>query len=332
MPARRRQIGQLTSLRTLDLDGCQGLADQCLRQLGPLPALQRINLSRCHFVTDASVQHLAQVAPQLRHVDVSHCFRISDVGFAILAHLPHLTELSAQECARLSPRGLIALARTAPRLQLLDLRLCTEVTDENITDMLAVMDAVVQLLAANDDAGSASLPPPLAASHQHQQLVHPLSEMMAPPAPAAQPASPTVRVPLELQTLRLGYSHAVSDRSLRVVADAAPNLVELDVANCRLLTNTGLESVTALRKLKRLNLSRCVQITDEGIARLTQCKNLTELNVSFCEYITDAALLHLSSLPALKVLDISGCGRLTYPGLVPLARLRDLKILRGSPP
>ena len=283
---------------------------------------------------------------------MSHCFRVSDAGFALLAHLPHLIELSAQECARLSPRGLIALARMAPRLQLLDLRLCTEVTDENITDMLTVMGAVVQLSAHADEAdarrriASPVTPPTTAAL----QPAHPLAEALAAappppqapapaPAPGPAPGSAPVsdvtpggapRPRLELQTLRLGYSHAVSDRSLRVVAEAAPRLVELDVANCRLLTDGGLENLVQLTQLRRLNLSRCVQVTDAGIARLVQCPKLADLNVSYCDQLTDAALVHISHLPELQVLDIAGCWRLTFRGLVPLARFANLRILRGS--
>ena len=85
-----RQIGRLRQLHTLELDGCQGLTDACVQLLQAMPRLRVARLSRCHFLTDLALEHLTAVAPALRCVDVSHCFRISDNGFALLAQLPEL--------------------------------------------------------------------------------------------------------------------------------------------------------------------------------------------------------------------------------------------------
>jgi F-box and leucine-rich repeat protein 14 len=312
-------VGRLASLRTLDLDGCQGLVDACMLRLGPMPLLERLVLARCHFVTDVAVDHVARMAPQLRHVDVSHCFRISDTGFAALAHLPHLAELAARESARLSPRGLNTLARMAPRLQLLDLRMCTEVNHEHMVDMITVMGAALQLL-----------PPPVPPAAAAGAGASASGSQSAPTSPVV----PIVGVPLCLQTLRLGYSYTVSDDTLRTLVECAPHLVELDVANCQLMSTAGLASIAQLRRLRRLNVSRCMQVTDAGIAHLAAgCGQLAHLNVAYCEYLTDRVFVHLAALAALCELDISGCWRLTYAGLAPLgARLNSLQIWRGTRP
>ena len=152
-------------------------------------------------------------------------------------------------------------------------------------------------------------------------------------APAASRCmAPTSTTSASLTSCCVKASAAVQPKASvrRVVAEAAPCLVELDVANCRLLTDAGLENLVQLTQLRRLNLSRCVQVTDAGIARLVQCAKLADLNVSYCDQLTDAALVYISNLRELQVLDIAGCWRLTFRGLVPLARFANLRILRGS--
>jgi len=369
---------------------CQSLTDAAMQRLGPMPNLRTIVLRRCHLLTDAALLHLAHVAPRLAHIDISHCFRITDGGFTILSHMPELTELAARECPRLTQRGLNALARTAARLQVLDLRLCTEVTDDAVADMLLAMDAAVRATPARSSPPATTAPPTRRNSTTDVDLMPPLLALLpgelaggaaaepgtplrsvtrpssatdlsvavladgsgdsasnpasAPPSEAAPwssaqspaespvhatgPPAPPPR--LALTTLRLGFSSAVSDRSLRILATVAPNLIELDVGNCRVISNDGLMHLQGLPNLQRLNLSKCRQITDEGVAHIAQCRKLRELNLSYCDFITDASLRHLSSLPDLKVLDISRCTRLTYAGLVPLSRLSGLNILRGS--
>lgn len=89
------------------------------------------------------------------------------------------------------------------------------------------------------------------------------------------------------------------------------NLQQLSLANCVLVTDDDLQTISAnFRLLNSLNLQGCCQITTAGVANLQGLQHLTALNLTYTQ-IDDEALILLLRLPRLKMLSISHCHRLT---------------------
>ena len=76
------------------------------------------------------------------------------------------------------------------------------------------------------------------------------------------------------------------------------DLTSLHIINCPRVTDSGLEYVESLNKLRRLDL-RGTSITDDGLARLSKLRDLRELSLKRTA-VTDDGLSHLEGLTALQ--------------------------------
>lgn len=96
-------------------------------------------------------------------------------------------------------------------------------------------------------------------------------------------------------------------------------IVSLNLAECRNVTNDGIRFLKALPHLIELNLSSC-SLTDTGLAELKFLNHLLHLNLSYCNRITNLGLLKLRDLRRLEYLDLQGCVKINRGGLVKVQR------------
>jgi F-box/leucine-rich repeat protein 14 len=86
-----------------------------------------------------------------------------------------------------------------------------------------------------------------------------------------------------------------------------PTVVSLEVKGVygvtAVLTDQGVRAVSSLASLTFLDLSWCRLVTDEGV---TTCTALKTLNLFACNKVTDDGVRAASSLPALAFLDLAG--------------------------
>jgi len=85
-----------------------------------------------------------------------------------------------------------------------------------------------------------------------------------------------------LISLNLFYCHSVTDVSAKYLVDHFPNLTELNLGRCQLLTEKAVELVGKLKYLKRLTLSSNPNLSEETFMLLddgTSFPALTELDV-----------------------------------------------------
>ena len=142
---------------------------------------------------------------------------------------------------------------------------------------------------------------------------------------------------------------AISDPGLKKLANLKnlqENLHLLQISNCLNITDEGVKSTIALKRLSNLYIQGCrfsgaglkrldlkvlwanrSAINDEGLRCIAGMKNLRSLDLSFCENITDAGLGKLASLLQLEELCLSGCKQITDLGLRNLAALKNLRKL-----
>ena len=135
-----------------------------------------------------------------------------------------------------------------------------------------------------------------------------------------------------LMRLPVGGEFSVRGRNLndetlqQLIADITGfrEIVSLNLAECRNVTNEGIQYLKAIPHLTELNLSSC-SLTDSGLNELKPLSRLQRLNLSYCNRITNLGLRNLRNLRRLEFLDLQGCVKINMGGLTKLER-RDLVI------
>jgi len=91
-------------------------------------------------------------------------------------------------------------------------------------------------------------------------------------------------------------------------------VISLNLAENRKITDAGLEVLKGIPWLTDLNIGAC-DITNAGIEHLKELPHLTNLNLIFCNRISDEALRTVGKLKELESLDILGCVHITHSGI-----------------
>jgi len=121
----------------------------------------------------------------------------------------------------------------------------------------------------------------------------------------------------------------ISDAALARVDELNqfPELRSGGIARCR-ITDTGLERLTAWKRLEDLHLYNCAKITDAGLAHLKKLPNLRSLTLLQENKgkmpVTDAGLVHVADLQQLRLLRIIRIP-VTDAGIAHLHRLKSIE-------
>ncbi|ERN03177.1 hypothetical protein AMTRI_Chr02g220560 [Amborella trichopoda] len=129
-----------------------------------------------------------------------------------------------------------------------------------------------------------------------------------------------------LEELGLKWCMEVTDLGIDLVAAKCRGLRSLDISYLK-VTNDGLASVSALKKLEVLSMVRCFYVDDDGLASLGKgCDSLLRIDVSRCDNVTSSGLIsimrghqNLQHLNAAHILP-----ELTSPLLSKIKNLRSL--------
>jgi hypothetical protein len=224
-------LGALTALRTLRLEGCEGLTDRHLCHLSSLSALRDVALGRNRRVGDGALAALAAAAPALHALGLAGT-AAGDAGLAALAAAGALREvrsLSVAGCGGVSGAGLAAAAAGGVGRCMREL---------DISDCLAVDDAVL--------AGVAREFPML--------RVLRLAGCTA-VRPAGLAALAALRRLTRLDAARC--EAAVTDGALLELCGALGGLTAVNLGGAARLTPAGLDALRALRCLAEADLTCC---------------------------------------------------------------------------
>ena len=70
-----------SNLREIDLTGCWELNDKVLINfVSKFPGLERVILGNIYSITDDCMAGIARFCPDLRALDITGCWRVTDVG------------------------------------------------------------------------------------------------------------------------------------------------------------------------------------------------------------------------------------------------------------
>ena len=84
-------------------------------------------------------------------------------------------------------------------------------------------------------------------------------------------------------------------------------LTSLKLNECPLVSDHGLQAVTALKTLTILSLHDCFLVTNDGVRAVAQLTDLTSFNLSGCSLVSDDGLRAVAEVKSLTKLDLTGC-------------------------
>jgi hypothetical protein len=127
-----------TALRSVDFTESKLTDDAVLALVESCPQLEHVILDACPKVTDSSVIKLAGACgASLRSLSLSNCYRVTDVGIVKLAKCaPQLRYLDLSWCYKLTDASLVRIFRDMPKLQTLLLNGCRLLTDAAMDELV----------------------------------------------------------------------------------------------------------------------------------------------------------------------------------------------------
>uniref|UniRef100_A0A7S2TTY7 F-box/LRR-repeat protein 15-like leucin rich repeat domain-containing protein n=1 Tax=Lotharella oceanica TaxID=641309 RepID=A0A7S2TTY7_9EUKA len=244
---------------------CFNISDQALIYLfNRVKAITYLDLAECKGCSTNVLKHVSQAkwAHGLRHLGVAHWDGLSDQQLAYLTTLEGLTSLDI-EGTNVTSHGMHEYLKANPQLQHLYLRYNEDITESPEAKNLRSLDV--------SETGVKQFPTGEALERVYMtRLPHFIGEF-----PSGRGGYPRLRCCDVSRT-------KVNDKFIESLCIRAPNLQELSLAHCLLITDKSMDHLSQLKRLRYLNLQR-TKVTDRGIRYFGNGNTLRTLDLS-CAY------------------------------------------------
>lgn len=317
--------------------------------------------SRYTSVTDEWLQLISHHS-YLVHLELSQCYKISNSMVSkLLSRLPNLRHLNMEKCRRISDAGLTSLSQLT-NLEFLDLS-GTQITEKTVCDQIAFLPSLTSLGLSGGGPGSdkAALSLRGLTNLQHLcmgtgslgndvcRLISEHTQLTSLVLPFAEIAHQLAWFTSlrNLSLLDVSLNAHIDDDVLASISSMV-GITSLDLSRTD-VTDSGIASIQGFTNLVSLNLNSVNigdiacnyisefkmltslqavygRITDAGIAKLAELPELRLLKISFCELISDIGIQCLADCVQLRSLDI-GSKQITNAGILSLTRLTNLTTL-----
>ncbi|KAG6903472.1 hypothetical protein C0995_005495 [Termitomyces sp. Mi166 len=280
-------------LRRVKLSGLSSLTDTSVSAIAKsCPLLLEIDLNHCSLITDASLRDIWIHSTQMREMRVSHCSQLTDAAFPSPPRLEgllypdsrHVFPTNATEAASELPP--LVLAHPMEHLRMLDLTMCSLVTDDAIEGVIHYAPKIRNLVLSKCS---------LLTDRSVENIC---------------------KLGRHLHYLHLGHAVKITDGSVRTLARSCTRLRYVDFANMSVF------ELSALPKLRRIGLVRVNNLTDEAIYALGERHtSLERIHLSYCDQISVLAVhFLLQKLDKLTHLSLTGVPAFRQPELQKFCR------------
>ncbi|XP_036366686.1 dynein regulatory complex subunit 6-like isoform X10 [Octopus sinensis] len=250
-------------------------------------ALKIIKLEGNNRISDMSIKLLSRMCPNVSHIYLADCQRLTDICLRYLATCKQLTILNLAECINITDAGIRSFSDgiCAIKLRELNLSNCVHLGDMSLIIISKKLQNLTYLsLSFCDNISESSLE----ALGQAPNLI----------------------------SLDISGS-SCSDQSISAIGKRA-RMKNINISQCTNITDLGLQKFAKqCPGLEQIDLSHCLQITDVAIKNLAFCCRLLScVKLSGCKFITDLTLQYLSGVCHYLVqLDLNGCSLITDKGM-----------------
>ncbi|XP_039219739.1 dynein regulatory complex subunit 6 isoform X2 [Crotalus tigris] len=268
----------------LDISGCLQLTVEGFRNIAKsCSRIQCLTINEMLTLTDRCIQALVPKCPRIESVEFNESPHVSDVGLQAL-EMCKLVKMKIQGSNRVTDLTFQIMSKFWPRMNQICVANCQRITDVALKLIVPLDQIVILNLSGCTRIGDSGI----------KSFVDGRS------AP-------------KLKELNLANCCHVSDISLVKISERCPNLIYLNLHNCQLVTDTGMQAMTAMASLAYLNISR-IGITDQVLC--TELKKLDYVDLSFCRHISNATLKNLSlNCRKLTCLIMVGCVKINDSGI-----------------
>ncbi|CAG8436051.1 748_t:CDS:1 [Ambispora gerdemannii] len=208
--------------------------------------------------------HPPRYGPMIKHLDFSDIYYIvQDFLIQDLAKsCTKLQTLIIDSPRQLSDNSVGAVATFCTKLLHLELRGCTRITDDSMSSLVTNCRCLSVLNLENcpriTDVTFTKM-----AKHCGTHLI----------------------------SLNVANSLSITDESLLEISKDCYNMRDLNLANCRNITDIGVSSLSSLTIMRNLNISHCNNVTDESLKILGKsCVELKSLDIIGCRNVTEVGV------------------------------------------
>ncbi|CEG40778.1 F-box protein containing LRR [Plasmopara halstedii] len=331
------------------------ITDIGISHLYRIKALTSLDISSCHLLTDDCLNTIGCHLRFLHDLLLNDCRRFSSAGLCkVWKNCKRLQTISARRCPGVTDSVLTCLANTKRTssypLRFLDIRQCKNVTSAGISHLAnSVVDSIAMFhLAVDDCLGLRNMAFLEFETSSSLCLLKSLSLKGLDIDETA--INWIVKGCKSLQRLDVGRCKLISDFALTLMAPliSSPIFAELNLSECPLLTDMGIQNLFLLEEKKgfsddddipqmsiaMLNLKQCFIIGDEAMVYVGKyCGNLVKLNIKGLKKVSDRGISDIAKgCPLLRKLSMSGRS-VTSRSFKLLGKLcRNLEVLCASKP
>nr|KAJ3422097.1 hypothetical protein HK105_001173 [Polyrhizophydium stewartii] len=225
-------------------------------------------------------------------IDLTGCWMVFDDDIrSLVTQCTNIKALSVSNCWKLTDAALGYIAQKSSHLINLNISYCGQMTGSGFTDHVWRGLRKINLSYCKQIG-----------DEQLEKLLSRTTELQ------------DIKMHRRLRSLDLRDMDQISDRCLKWIASSCFNLVDLNLAFCLRITNSGLYDLSlGSQSFQRLDFSTCVQLTDASIVFFSDSiRSLRSISLRQCKNMTDGVTLYLAKTsPKLKFVDVTGCPNIT---------------------
>ncbi|XP_007943388.1 dynein regulatory complex subunit 6 [Orycteropus afer afer] len=282
------------NLRKIRFEGNKRITDNSFKYIDKhYPNIHHIYMVDCKRITDDSLKSLS-VLKQLTVLNLANCIRIGDVGLKQFLDGPvsiKIRELNLSNCIHLGDASIVRLSERCPNLNYLNLRNCEQLSDVGIEHIVNIFP-----LVSVDLSGTLISNEGLMILSRHKKLKElSLSECYKITDVGIQAFC---KGSLILEHLDVSYCPQLSDEIIKALAIYCISLTSLSIAGCPKITDSAMELLSAkCHYLHMLDISGCILLTDQILENLERgCSQLRILKMQYCRLISMEAAFRMSTL------------------------------------
>lgn len=282
-----KHLAQLKQMRVLKVDGNHRISDLSMKMMGKLcPDLQHVYLTDCQRMTDSTLKSFAGCR-NLTVLNIADCVRVTDAGVRHLVEGPcsaKLRELNLTNCIRVGDMAMVNIHKRCHSLTYLNVNYCEHISEAGI-ELLGLTHSLVSLDISGCNCGDQGLS---ALGNNTRLRDVCLSECMNITDLGLQKFAQQCH---EIQRLDLSHCMQLTDGAIKNLAFCCRMLTVLNLAGCKLVTDLSIQYLSGVcHYLMQLDISGCTLITDKALKYLRKgCKKLRSLTMLYCKGISKHA-------------------------------------------
>ncbi|XP_014856716.1 PREDICTED: F-box/LRR-repeat protein 13-like isoform X1 [Poecilia mexicana] len=275
--------GLSTALSKLHVVDCPGMTDEGMKYVSSLRHLNYLDISLCSRVSDLGIKYLTEgsSANKLQHLSISQCGLITEFSIKrITRRLQKLFHLNLSYCEKVMDQALDYLNGSS--IQSLDLTGCN-IRDQGLGSLkkIQLKKIIVAKCVFVTDMGIEKL------CDNMRDLEHiDISQCPALTDAAINAISLYCRSLLRLKMaacpqVQFASAYRMTDMAIVYLTTGCQYLLELDMSDCRLLTDRSLKNLRKISPpLNTIRINNCTGISWEAAVKLQK-------RVSHWEYSSD---------------------------------------------